>query len=81
MRLFPDERLLKNLQQKIPHGRRGYIPHEEAYELLKAATGQDFGYDADAWKTWFKQNPLDPSKFAKAVVMLDLEKRPGKEKL
>lgn len=27
-----------------------------AYEVLKERTGQDFGYDADAWEKWAKES-------------------------
>lgn len=32
-----------------------YMPKEEAYEKLKQATKQDFGYDGDAWRRWFRE--------------------------
>jgi hypothetical protein len=48
------ELLLRNLAQTIPQNRRGYMPREKAYEELKKHTLQDFGYDARAWKRWFK---------------------------
>jgi len=38
-----------------------YMAREKAYEALKNYTGQDFGYDADAWQEWFK-NTKDPWK-------------------
>ena len=33
-----------------------HISKERAYEILKRATGQDFGYDADKWKVWVDAN-------------------------
>jgi len=29
-----------------------------AYEELKASTGQDFGYDADAWEKWGRESGI-----------------------
>ena len=49
--------LLHNLEQKIkPHQGRSYLTKEQAYKTLKAETGQDFGYDVDAWRKWLKEN-------------------------
>ena len=49
-RLTRFQRLLLNLEQKLPKGRWGYMPREEAYKELKNRTGKDFGYDVEAWK-------------------------------
>jgi hypothetical protein len=47
--------LLLNLEGKIqPPERREYLTREQALEQLKARTGQDFGYDAAAWREWLK---------------------------
>ena len=32
------------------------IPRDVAYARLKLITGEDFGYDARAWRRWFKRN-------------------------
>ena len=36
-----------------------------AMEKLKALTGEDFGYDADAWEKWFKELETSPNRFRK----------------
>jgi hypothetical protein len=56
-RLALFEIYLGNLKQEIPKEmRRQDATREQAYEALKRATGQDFGYDAKAWEQWLKQN-------------------------
>ncbi len=46
---------LDNLEGKIPEtDPMFYASKEVAYEALKDWTGQDFGYDADAWRQWFR---------------------------
>jgi len=61
-RLTLKQILLGNLRQTIsPNNRMNYMAREKAYEALKNYTGQDFGYDADAWQEWFK-NTKDPWK-------------------
>ena len=45
-----------NLESEIQEGRREYMPPDEAYKLLKESTGQDFGDDIKAWKSWLKAN-------------------------
>ena len=53
MRLTPIEGLLKNLGQEIPrYMRREYLTQEDAYEKLKAMTGEDFGMDVECWRSW-----------------------------
>jgi len=36
---------------------RYYLTKEQALVLLKDYTGQDFGYDVEAWRRWFDENP------------------------
>ena len=51
--------LLLNLEGKIqPPERREYLPPEEALAELKKRTGEDFGYDAAAWREWLKRAKL-----------------------
>ncbi len=57
-RITPVEGFLLNLQQKIEKGRREYLPRDAAYEKLKDLTGEDFGYDAEEWRTWIKKHGL-----------------------
>ena len=53
------EGLLLNLEQKVPESRRRlYLPKEKALEELRKRTGQDFGENAPAWRTWLKQEGL-----------------------
>jgi hypothetical protein len=51
--------LLINLNQEIQKGRREYLSSEVAYERLKIFTGENFGYDANAWINWAEQNKKD----------------------
>lgn len=37
----------------------GNMTPQEALMALKNITSQDFGYDIEAWKKWFKENDLD----------------------
>jgi hypothetical protein len=56
-RLYPFKGLILNPEGKIPVSqKRLYLPRETAFNRLKQLTGQDFGYDAEAWKKWFKEN-------------------------
>ena len=54
-----EERLLLNLKQEIPQHYGEYRTREEAYETLKWVTGEDFGYDIEAWERWFSENDLE----------------------
>jgi hypothetical protein len=45
-----------NLAQTLPEGMMGYYSREKAHQRLVEMTGQDFGYDVEAWKQWFKEN-------------------------
>ena len=55
--IMPLEGALKNLKQEIsPERRREYVPRERALELLKQWTGQDFGYDVEAWEAWIAEH-------------------------
>ena len=48
--------LLLNLEGKIqPGSEREYLPKEEARKRLVALTGQDFGYDVQAWRAWLRR--------------------------
>jgi hypothetical protein len=47
--------LLLNLEQIFAKEQlREYLTREEAYKLLKEHTGQNFGYDAEAWREWLQ---------------------------
>jgi hypothetical protein len=49
---------LLNLQEKIAKHRREYLPRREAYrQQLRHHTGQDFGYDVEAWRSWVREHP------------------------
>lgn len=56
MRLTDEEILIANLHGGIHPESPHYKTKEEAYELLKEITHQDFGYDVEQWKDWCKQN-------------------------
>jgi hypothetical protein len=55
-RLTPNQLFLENLEGKLPEGAWGYMSKETAYKWLKQTTGQDFGYDAKAWRVWIRKN-------------------------
>lgn len=55
-RLLPHELLLCSLSKEIPKGVQGYMPQEEAHEILKELSHEDFGLDYEKWKEWVKQN-------------------------
>jgi hypothetical protein len=40
--------LVENLRGTVPVS-TAFIPKERAYELLKSVSGEDWGYDAEAW--------------------------------
>lgn len=44
----PFDMLIENLRETVPVS-TAYIPKERAYEELKRLSGEDWGYDADAW--------------------------------
>jgi hypothetical protein len=50
--------LLLNLQGKLLPARREHLTKEQALAQLRERTGQDFGYDVDAWKRWLKERSL-----------------------
>ena len=52
MRLLPEELALANLKGEIPDDERGFASKEEGYEWLKELSGEDFGYDIEAWSKW-----------------------------
>jgi hypothetical protein len=55
MRLTIAQILIGNLEQKFsPKNAKIYSTKEIAYEELKRRTGQDFGYDVDAWIKWLR---------------------------
>jgi hypothetical protein len=57
MRLTPEQVYLQNLEGEIPvHIPIPHYSREEAHQELVEMTGQDFGYDVEAWKQWFKEN-------------------------
>jgi hypothetical protein len=55
-RLTMGQLLLSNLAEQMPIGGWGYMTKEAAREQLKKLTGQDFGYDLKAWKTWLREH-------------------------
>jgi hypothetical protein len=60
-RLTLQQTFLLNLKQEIPEwDMMSYMTREEAYEALKKHTGQDFGYDIEAWERWFRENEHNP---------------------
>jgi hypothetical protein len=59
MRIKPYRIMLNNLAEKYKGQakyRKVFQSKEDAYEMLKRYTGQDFGYDIDSWERWLKEN-------------------------
>lgn len=56
--LLNEERCLKMMTGQVDPNNFFYQPKEKAYEDLKKATGQDFGYDLYAWYEWMLENKL-----------------------
>jgi hypothetical protein len=57
VRAKPAELYILNLQERIPQAFRfAYYPKEEALELLRELSGEDFGFDADRWIQWARGN-------------------------
>jgi hypothetical protein len=50
-----EEALILNLQQKIPTFMKKFMKAKHAYQALKRITGQDFGYNVEAWEKWFRE--------------------------
>ena len=59
-RLTLEEIYILSLREKLPEGSMAYMTKESAYLELKKWTGQDFGYDANKWEQWIKDNGLPP---------------------
>jgi len=53
-RLTLEQILIGNLKQIIPKEAMMYLAQENAIERLKQITGQDFGYDVEAWEKYLK---------------------------
>jgi len=62
MRATPDELFIQNLEEAWPPGALYYMPKEQALEELRHLTGEDFGYDANAWRQWFRKNSVSRQK-------------------
>ncbi|MBC7811418.1 MAG: WD40 repeat domain-containing protein [Burkholderiales bacterium] len=60
--------LVVSLAQELTEDAVGYMPKEQAYELLKHATGQDFGHNVKQWKKWLEANPISPEQYVNAVI-------------
>ena len=56
MRLYPYEQALLSISDRDFAFRKWLGPKEQGYELLKRASGQDFGYDVRAWAEWGLKN-------------------------
>ncbi len=54
------EIMIANLEQSLPKPVPGYMPRGHAYQRLKTRSGEDFGYDVEAWKRWLEEtDPYD----------------------
>ena len=59
----PIQLLLNNLQGKTnPTDPIRFSP-EQAHQNLVKHTGEHFGFDAEAWKKWFKELENSPSRY------------------
>lgn len=57
----PLELLLVNLENDIsPEYVFLYVGKEAALRRLREETGQDFGYDTQAWRRWLEERGLVP---------------------
>lgn len=56
------------MRGEISIGTRDYCVPEKAYELLKKASGQDFGWDCDRWEKWIDDNAMEKARAAGADV-------------
>src|ERR1700749_411461 len=56
MKLIRDGWLLANMEESVGEVMGAYLPKEQAYEIAKRWTGQDFGLNTDAWRAWFAAN-------------------------
>lgn len=56
MRGDPSERYLECMKGNPPWGMMFPPSPEHAYETLKKLTGQDFGWDFEAWDIWLKED-------------------------
>lgn len=69
--LFPYEGLILNMKQELPKNHPAYLSVDEAYQMLKQDTGQDFGYDIDAWEEWLTdQNQVIDSKHYGGLLLI-----------
>ena len=51
--------LIANLRGEIPSDDKAYLNPQEAHDVLKIITEQDFGRDADTWEDWFVDKPFE----------------------
>ena len=56
MRLPPHKIYLMALGGRKSLGGRALPTKKEAHEFLCRLTGQNFGFDVDAWKAWINEN-------------------------
>jgi hypothetical protein len=56
MRASPFSIALTNLAELLPETSLYYTPKDEAYELLKQYSKQDFGMDVLKWEEWGRAN-------------------------
>ena len=65
MRIFPQELFIMRLNGTLPRARLPAYEWareqslEECVEGLRRLSGKDFGFDADAWEAWWKQERID----------------------
>lgn len=57
MPALPLQSLLYNFKGINRPENRGFLPKDEAYELLKYHTGQDFGDAFEKWQQWIDEHP------------------------
>jgi len=69
------ELLLLNLRGRISEGRREYLTREEARKFLVKRTGQDFGFDVEAWERWISDTHNATAKQVSAGHMKAEESR------
>lgn len=69
-RLTPIQLDIANLLGQRPKNSLGYMTKEQALELLKKRSGQDYGYDAKRWVQWVRENEKDEWEWAGNHILI-----------
>lgn len=69
-RLTPIQLDIANLLEQRPKNSLGYMTKEQALELLKKRSGQNYGYDAKRWVQWVRENEKDEWEWAGNHILI-----------